>query len=218
MLSQAEENYLKAIYHLEMISSTEISTNAIAKKLKTKASSVTDMVKKLSEKNLVIYKKYQGVNLSEKGRKFAASVIRKHRLWEVFLVDKLHFNWDEVHEIAEQLEHIKSEKLANQLDAYLGFPKNDPHGDPIPDEDGNITVQNKVKLSLLEEKKETVLLGVKGGTDQFLKYLSKKGIAIGNAIKIISKEPFDNSMVIFINNNELVITHQVAENLLVKED
>ena len=136
MLTLSEENYLKAIYHLELNSVKEISTNAIAEKMETKASSVTDMIKKLSEKKLIIYKKYQGVKITDFGKKTAANIVRNHRLWEFFLVDKLNFSWDEVHEVAEQLEHIKSPKLIDELDAFLGFPKQDPHGDPIPDKNG----------------------------------------------------------------------------------
>ena len=134
----SEENYLKTIYHLTIISDSEISTNAIAEKMETKASSVTDMLKKLAEKDLVDYKKYQGVSLTEKGKLSAKMIVRKHRLWEVFLVEKLDFSWDEVHDIAEQLEHIKSEKLINKLDDFLGNPTEDPHGDPIPDKNGKL--------------------------------------------------------------------------------
>ncbi|HIE45471.1 MAG TPA: metal-dependent transcriptional regulator, partial [Flavobacteriaceae bacterium] len=133
MFSITEENYLKAIFSLESNSGTVISTNHIAKKLETKASSVTDMIKKLALKNLLVYTKYKGVSLSSQGRKIATSIVRKHRLWETFLVDKLGFNWDEVHDIAEQLEHIKSDKLILKLDSYLEYPQSDPHGDPIPD-------------------------------------------------------------------------------------
>ncbi len=218
MFSQAEENYLKAIYSLGGINGTEVNTNLIAEKLNTKASSVTDMLKKLAEKELVIYKKYQGVQLSDKGKKVAVSIIRKHRLWEAFLVDKLNFSWDEVHDIAEQLEHIKSERLINRLEAFLGYPTVDPHGDPIPDKDGNITRRKKVKLSTLQENQETILLGVKDSSDDFLRYLNKKQIAIGDSIKVLSVEPFDNSMLIAINNNNKhTITETVANNLLVKE-
>ena len=134
----SEENYLKTIYHLNLILDSEISTNAIAEKMETKASSVTDMLKKLAEKNLVNYKKYQGVSLTLEGKLAAKMIVRKHRLWEVFLVDKLDFSWDEVHDVAEQLEHIKSEKLINKLDDFLGNPTEDPHGDPIPDAKGNV--------------------------------------------------------------------------------
>ncbi len=217
MFTLSEENYLKAIYHLEEISKKGISTNSIAKKLDTKASSVTDMIKKLSEKKVVIYKKYQGVNLTTFGKKSAAIIIRKHRLWEVFLCQKLNFAWDEVHEIAEQLEHIKSEALVDKLDQFLGFPTIDPHGDPIPDKDGKITKRKKVKLATLREGEQSVLLSIKDSSDDFLRYLDKKEIAIGSLIKVTSIEPFDRSMLIEIDNKEILITEEVANNLLVKE-
>ena len=217
MLSQAEENYLKAIYSLDTESKGVVSTNLIANKMQTKASSVTDMIQKLSEKELVKYKKYQGVRLSDKGRKVATSIVRKHRLWECFLVEKLHFSWDKVHDIAEQLEHIKSEALINSLDAFLEFPSYDPHGDPIPDKDGNIYKRKKVALSTLSPQDETVLLGVKDSSDTFLKFLNKKNIGIGDNIKIIGQELFDKSMEVIINGKELTITDVVAKNLLVKE-
>ena len=152
MVTLSEENYLKAIYHLGKLGGIAVSTNAIAEKIDTKASSVTDMLKKLADKNLVNYKKYQGVNLTEEGRLTAASVIRKHRLWEVFLVDKLNFSWDEVHDVAEQLEHIKSEKLINELDSFLAFPIEDPHGDPIPDREGNLNKSQKIFLSQVNQR------------------------------------------------------------------
>lgn len=217
MFSQAEENYLKAIYALEATSDKGVSTNMIAKKIQTKASSVTDMIKKLSEKQLVDYKKYQGVQLSAKGRKIAISIVRKHRLWECFLVDKLNFSWDEVHDIAEQLEHIKSESLINSLDAFLKYPTVDPHGDPIPDKDGNIHRRKKVQLSSLNLHDETVLLGVKDSSDEFLRYLNNKNIAIGHAIKVLGIEFYDKSMRVTIDGNEMTISKEVAENLLVKE-
>ena len=217
MFSQAEENYLKAIYSLSSDIQKDISTNMIAEKIQTKASSVTDMMKKLAEKGLVVYEKYKGVKLSDEGKEIATSIVRKHRLWECFLVDKLHFSWDEVHDIAEQLEHIKSEALINSLDAFLEFPSYDPHGDPIPDKDGFIYKRKKVALSSLSPLEETVLLGVKDSSDTFLKYLNKKNIAIGNIIKVQSIELFDKSMEIKINNNQILITEEVAKNLLVKE-
>ena len=217
MFTLSEENYLKAIYHLEETSKKGISTNSIAKKLDTKASSVTDMVKKLSEKKVIVYKKYQGVTLTEFGKKTAAIIIRKHRLWEVFLFEKLNFFWDEVHEIAEQLEHIKSEALIDKLNQFLGFPTIDPHGDPIPDKDGKITKRKKVKLSTLKENEQSVLLSIKDSSDDFLRYLDKKGIAIGHLIKVISIEPFDKSLQIEIDKKEIVITDEIANNLLVKE-
>ena len=156
----SEENYLKAIYHLTLSSDAEVSTNAIAEMMETKASSVTDMLKKLSEKGLVNYKKYQGVSLTVNGKLAAKMIVRKHRLWEVFLVDKLDFSWDEVHDIAEQLEHIKSEKLINKLDDFLGNPTEDPHGDPIPDANGKIISTEKQLLSELSENQIGICVGV----------------------------------------------------------
>ncbi|MBT8261139.1 MAG: metal-dependent transcriptional regulator [Flavobacteriaceae bacterium] len=216
MVTLSEENYLKAIYHLSNHGSISVSTNAIASKMETKASSVTDMIKKLAEKELVNYVKYQGVNLSNKGKYTAISVIRKHRLWEVFLVNKLNFSWDEVHDVAEQLEHIKSEKLIEHLEVFLEFPTHDPHGDPIPDKNGNLNPLDKVSLSTLEENQESKLLSVKDSSDDFLKYLNKHEISIGNHIKVVSIEPYDKSLQIKINNNKMVISANVAENLFVK--
>ena len=145
-MTVSEENYIKVIYHLSLVSPKGVNTNAIARMLDTKASSVTDMLKKFSEKTLVSYQKYQGVTLTKKGLHTAKMIVRKHRLWEVFLVDKLNFSWDEVHEIAEELEHIKSEKLIFKLDEYLGFPSLDPHGDPIPNANGEINKIDKLLL------------------------------------------------------------------------
>ncbi len=216
LVTLSEENYLKAIYHLSNHGIISVSTNAIAKKTETKASSVTDMVKKLADKDLVNYIKYQGVNLTEQGRLTAVSVIRKHRLWEVFLVNKLNFSWDEVHDVAEQLEHIKSEKLTNELDAFLEFPTHDPHGDPIPDKDGNINKLNKVKLSSLNKNEQSELLSVKDSSDEFLRYLNKRKIKIGDTIKVVNIEPYDKSIQIEINQKEMVISENVAENLYLK--
>lgn len=217
VFSQAEENYLKAIYALETNATTGVSTNMIAEKIQAKASSVTDMVQKLSEKELVLYKKYQGVKLSAKGRKIASSIVRKHRLWETFLVEKLHFNWDEVHDIAEQLEHIQSEKLVQHLDSFLGYPTHDPHGDPIPDTKGEIMKVEKVKLSELHEKEEAVLIGVEDSSDSFLKYLNKKKISIGDTLLVTQREPFDGSLQLELKNKPMLITATVADNLWVKK-
>ena len=216
MVTFSEENYLKAIYHLSNHGNESVSTNAIAKKIKTKASSVTDMIKKLAEKDLVNYKKYQGVELTESGRRMAVSVIRKHRLWEVFLVRKLNFSWDEVHEVAEQLEHIHSEKLINQLDAFLEFPTVDPHGDPIPDKNGNIKKTEKVLLAQITDSEQYVCIGVNDSSAEFLKYLDKHKIALGTQFKVIAKESFDESMVIEIENRQLTVSKEVANNLYVK--
>jgi len=212
----SEENYLKAIYHLTASSDAEVSTNAIAEMMETKASSVTDMLKKLAEKDLVNYKKYQGVSLTENGKLAAKMIVRKHRLWEVFLVEKLDFSWDEVHDIAEQLEHIKSEKLINKLDDFLGNPTEDPHGDPIPNAQGQIPKIEKQLLSDLAEGQNGICVGVKDTSSEFLKYLDKQGIALGSAIQILGKESFDLSLRIKVNENHLNISNKIASNLFVK--
>ena len=217
MFSQSEENYIKAIYHLENISNKGISTNAIAEKLETKASSVTDMIKKLSDKKLVVYKKYQGVTLTDFGKKTAANIVRKHRLWEVFLVEKLNFSWDEVHDVAEQLEHIKSQKLINQLDVLLGFPTHDPHGDPIPDKNGNINKVDKKILSSLSKNESGVCVGVKDSSSEFLQFLDKKNITLGKEIKVLEKEDFDNSLSIEVSGKKMSISHKIANNLYIKK-
>ena len=212
----SEENYLKTIYHLTIISDSEISTNAIAEKMETKASSVSDMLKKLAEKDFVNYKKYQGVSLTDLGKTVAKMIVRKHRLWEVFLVDKLNFSWDEVHDIAEQLEHIKSEKLINKLDDFLGNPTEDPHGDPIPDANGQIVKIEKQLLSELHEYQAGICVGVKDTSSEFLKYLDKQGIALGSKIEIIGKESFDLSLKIKVDERDLSISNKIASNLFVK--
>jgi DtxR family Mn-dependent transcriptional regulator len=217
MFTLSEENYLKAIYHLEVGSKKGISTNAIAKSLETKASSVTDMVKKLSEKKVVLYKKYQGVTLTEFGKKTAANIVRKHRLWEVFLVEKLNFSWDEVHEVAEQLEHIKSPKLINQLDALLGFPTHDPHGDPIPDKEGNVNTIDKILLSTLNKDESGVCIGVDDSSSDFLRFLDKKKITLGKKIMVLEKEDFDDSLSIEIDGEKLSISKKIANNLYIRK-
>jgi len=216
MVTQSEENYLKAIYHLGHQGSSAVNTNAIADKMHTKASSVTDMLKKLAEKELVDYIKYQGVSLTEKGRVIAANVVRKHRLWEVFLVEKLKFKWDEVHDVAEDLEHIKSAKLINELDAFLEFPTHDPHGDPIPDKDGALQKSQKIVLSQVNNSVLCFCIGVKDSSTNFLKYLDKNNIALGTAIEVIEKEPFDESMRLKINNSSLTISREISNNIYVK--
>lgn len=212
----SEENYLKTIYHLTTASDSEVSTNAIAEKMETKASSVTDMLKKLAEKGLVNYKKYQGVSLTQEGKLEAKMIVRKHRLWEVFLVEKLGFSWDEVHDIAEQLEHIKSEKLINKLDDFLDNPTEDPHGDPIPDREGRIVKIEKQLLSELSENQSGICVGVKDTSSEFLKYLDKQEIALGSKIEFLSKESFDLSLRIKVNGKDLTISNKIASNLFVK--
>lgn len=212
----SEENYLKTIYHLTTILDSEVSTNAIAEKMETKASSVTDMLKKLADKNLVNYKKYQGVSLTKSGKLSAKMIVRKHRLWEVFLVEKLAFSWDEVHDIAEQLEHIKSEKLIAKLDDFLGNPTEDPHGDPIPNADGQIVSVEKQLLSELQVGQSGICVGVKDTSSEFLKYLDKQEIALGAKIEILSKEIFDLSLKIKVDIKELTISNKIASNLFIK--
>jgi len=212
----SEENYIKVIYHLSLVSPKGVNTNAIAGMLETKASSVTDMLKKLSEKELVSYQKYQGVTLTESGFLSAKMIVRKHRLWEVFLVEKLGFAWDEVHEIAEQLEHIKSESLINKLDAFLEFPAFDPHGDPIPDENGVIKKVNKLLLSEVDLNKEYHCIGVKDSASDFLKYLDKQKIALGSTFIVKEKESFDDTLLVAVNAKEITISNKIANNLYVQ--
>ena len=215
MFTLAEENYLKNIFHLEEEIRDEISTNAIAERMQTKASSATDMIQKLAEKELLEYKKYKGTHLTSKGKKIAAQVIRKHRLWEVFLVEKLNFHWDEVHEIAEQLEHIQSDELITKLDAFLDYPDFDPHGDPIPDKNGKMKVSEKKLLSELKKNQRGVCVGVKESSSEFLQYLDKRKIGIGSKIKVLGKEFFDGSMMIQVGKNQLFISKKIANNLYI---
>lgn len=217
-MTRSEENYLKAIFHLGGTNAQAVTTNAIAERMETKPSSVTDMAKKLAEKGLVHYTKYQGVFLSEAGIKTALSIVRKHRLWEVFLVEKLDFSWDEVHEVAEQLEHIKSEKLIDRIDVLLHYPKYDPHGDPIPTKDGRFTKRNKQLLSEMPQGASGVCVGVKDTSSAFLQFLDKQKIALGNTIQILEKEEFDHSLRVAINDREFYISHQIASNLYIKKN
>lgn len=215
-MTHSEENYLKIIYHLSQAQPKGVSTNAIAEMMETKASSVTDMIKKLADKELVDYQRYQGVKMTEIGQCEAKMIIRNHRLWEVFLVDKLNFSWDEVHEVAEELEHIKSEKLISRLDEFLGFPTHDPHGDPIPDRNGEIVKIEKFLLSDAPTNKPLICVGVKDTSSEFLQYLDKNRIALGSAIVIIDKEDFDSSLTITINGQQIMLSNKIATNLYVK--
>ncbi|WP_088340175.1 metal-dependent transcriptional regulator [Robiginitalea sediminis] len=215
-MTQSEENYLKGIYHLSHAGQQSVATNAIAEHMETKPSSVTDMLKRLAEKGLVDYQRYKGVSLTESGAQSALKVIRKHRLWEVFLVEKLDFSWDEVHEVAEQLEHIKSEQLIDRLDAHLDYPDFDPHGDPIPDKDGKFKAREKRLLSSLRPGDTGVCIGVKDSSSPFLRFLDKYGIALGSEISVTAKEEFDDSMAIRLGGQDLQISHQIASNLFVK--
>jgi DtxR family Mn-dependent transcriptional regulator len=213
ILSLTEENYLKIIYKIENESQAEVSTNSIAEKTSTKAASVSDMLKKLSQKDLIHYVKYQGVTLTDKGKKEALMIIRKHRLWEVFLVSKLQFPWDEVHEIAEQLEHIQSRNLIDRLDKFLGFPKFDPHGDPIPDVHGVISQKKQAYISEMEIGRKSKVLGVKDTSPLFLRYLDKIGIGIGSEFEVTDKVEYDQSVEIKINDKIRIISKEVAQNI-----
>lgn len=215
-MTRSEENYIKAIFHLGKKGTKEIATNAIAELMKTKPSSVTDMVKKLSEKDLVDYRPYQGVSLTPLGNKMALGIIRKHRLWEVFLVEKLDFSWDEVHDVAEQLEHIKSDKLIDSLDRLLGFPESDPHGDPIPDKNGEFKERDRLLLSDVPIRTTGVCVGVRDSSTTFLKFLDKNNIALGNQLQVLDIEEFDGSLIIDIMGKRMQISHQIASNLYIK--
>jgi len=216
-MTHSEENYLKIIYHLSQQSNKGISTNAIAGVMESKPSSVTDMVQKLADKGLVDYKKYQGVVLTPEGMHAALMIVRKHRLWEVFLVDTLGFSWDEVHDVAEQLEHIKSDKLMNKLDEFLGSPTEDPHGDPIPDRHGRVAEIDKKLLSEIAAGKQVICVGVKDSSPPFLQYLDKQQISLGSSIEVLGKEDFDLSVNIRINNKSLTVSNKIAANLFVKQ-
>lgn len=217
-LSFTEENYLKSIYHLSEGGDKEVSTNAIADDLNTKAASVTDMIKKLAVKEVITYKKYKGVNISPTGKNAALQVIRKHRLWEVFLVEKMKFSWDEVHDVAEQLEHIKSSLLIQRLDEFLGYPKNDPHGDPIPDENGEFKSKPQIALSDAKLHHEGILMSVKDSSSPFLQYLDKIGAYIGAKVKVMDRVVFDGSHEILLDNKRtLFVSKEVAQNILISE-
>ncbi|MCZ2477571.1 metal-dependent transcriptional regulator [Aquirufa antheringensis] len=216
-ISFTEENYLKVIHRLSEATSEDISTNAVAELMQTKAASVTDMLRKLAEKGWVNYQKYQGVRLSVEGEKIALSIVRKHRLWEVFLVDKMGFNWDEVHEIAEQLEHIESDQLINKLDEYLGFPKTDPHGDPIPNKEGILPELAYSHLSDIKATKTCKLMGVAQDSAVFLQLLTKLNLSLGAKLDIQEINEFDRSIFVSINDaTPIFISHEVAKNILVK--
>lgn len=219
MTTQTEENYLKAIYKLAEDEVTPVATNAIAKLMSTSAASVTDMIKKLSKKKLINYRKHKGVTLTKVGTKLATNLIRKHRLWEVFLTNKLNFAWDEVHHIAEELEHIKSDQLINRLDDYLGNPKFDPHGDPIPDANGKFTSRKQIPLSDLDQKKKAIVVGVKTHTNAFLQHLDKLKLSLGSKVIVVDKQDFDNSLKVKIDKQkEVMISYKVASNIFVQKN
>jgi DtxR family Mn-dependent transcriptional regulator len=216
MISLTEENYLKAIYHLSEDGSRPVLTNDLASKMHIRAATVTDMVKRLSGKGLISYEKYYGVQMTRSGKMEALGIVRKHRLWETFLVDKLGFSWDEVHEVADQLEHIQSPLLIEKLDEFLGHPKSDPHGEPIPDKHGKMSELKQLTLSETAPKKNATLLAVKNDSPTFLKYLTQLGMRLGSKISILNKTEFDGSQEIVIDGKKKAfISKDDADNLIV---
>ena len=220
MNSPSIENYLKAIFALtEGKNKKEASTSAIAEYLETKSSSVTDMLQKLDKRGLVSYKKYKGATLSKEGRKLSIAIIRKHRLWEVFLVKKLGFKWDEIHEIAEQMEHVQSPELTNRLDQFLDYPKFDPHGDPIPDKHGKIQPHSEsIDLIDLEAGKTATIIGVNDSSDDFLRYLEKHDLTLGVKIQLNEHFDFDQSISVSTSKNKnFSLSALAARNIRVKK-
>lgn len=216
--SSSKENHIKAIFHLQEEEGV-VTTNQLAAALQTRPASVTDMLKKLKEQKLLLYEKYKGFRLTAEGKKVALQIIRKHRLWEYFLVEKLEFGWDEVHEIAEELEHISSKKLIDKLDAFLEFPKTDPHGDPIPDSNGKWTPARQVELLELPVNKTGAVSGIRDQSPEMLELLSHKNIMLGSKVEVKKKFSFDNSMEIKIKNQPVItISEHVAKNIYVKYD
>ncbi len=216
MHSFTEENYLKAIYKLQETNSEVVATSALAQVMGVHAPSVTDMLKRMAGKKLVTYQKSKGSKLTEKGRQVAVGIIRNHRLWEVFLVEKLGYKWDEVHDLAEQLEHVQSEDLTDKLDKFLGFPKADPHGDPIPDANGVLPKSKSVLLSLLKVGEQGTFTGVTDHSPAFLNYLDKNGISLGNSISVKAIEEFDQTYTLQLKGKkEVVVSFKVVNSLLV---
>ena len=216
MQTLTEENYLKAILKLSKVDDKKISATAIAEEMEVNAASVIDMLKKLKEKELIAYDKKSGAELSALGNKLALNIVRKHRLWEVFLFEKLKYSWDEVHEMAEQLEHIKNSELANRLDEFLGFPEFDPHGDPIPKANG--AMLEIPKILMIEKKigKVCEVVAIKDTSVDFLQYLKQLSIEIGTIIKIENKVAFDNSFIISVGKVKSTVSEKFAKSIFVK--
>jgi len=218
MLTQTEENYIKAVFKIAEKDKKAVSTNALAALLATSAASVTDMLKRLAVKDMVIYEKYRGVMLTPVGNKAAIALIRRHRLWETFLVGKLRFGWHQVHDIAEQLEHIDSEELMSRLDAFLDYPKYDPHGDPIPNAEGKFTLRAQIPLIDASLMLKYVVLGVKEHDEVFLKYLNSIGVKIGSEIRVLEMISYDKSLKVLIDGkNNHILSAQVSSLILVRK-
>jgi len=217
MLSQAEENYLKALFHLtsEIDEKSEAGTNELAATLNVKPATANDMLKKLKQKKLIIYEKYGKISLTVLGKKQAIEVVRKHRLWETFLYDKLEFSWDEVHEAAEQLEHIHSPKLIERLEKFLGYPEFDPHGDSIPNAKGELKLQTRKTLSQVAVGKTCKLVAVKDNSASFLQYAVQVGLGLSSKIKVVSRQKFDGTVEIEVNGKRSMVSERFAENVFV---
>ena len=218
-LTLTEENYLKTIYSIQHCNNAgEASVNEIAERMQTRPATVTDMLRKLSEKELIHYEKYKKVQISESGVLLALQIVRKHRLWETFLHDKLNFSWDEVHEVAEQLEHIHSTKLIARLDEYLGFPQFDPHGDPIPNSLGELPLSSTLLLSEIDIKVPGIIVAVRDTSTTFLQQIERMALQIGTRLMVKERMPFDNSIHITISDNkELMLSEKIAQNILVRK-
>ena len=217
MLSQTEENYLKALFHLtsEIAEKSEAGTNELAATLNVKPATANDMLKKLRQKKLIIYEKYGKISLTVLGKKQAIEVVRKHRLWETFLYDKLEFSWDEVHEAAEQLEHIQSPKLIEQLEKFLGYPEFDPHGDIIPNAKGELKLQARKTLSQVAVGRTCKLVAVKDNSASFLQYVVQVGLGLSSKIKVVSRQKFDGTVEIEVNGKRSMVSERFAENVFV---
>ena len=218
MISQTEENYLKAIYKITEREGKSASTNAISTAMSTAAASVTDMIKRLATKDLVNYEKSKGVTLTNEGGRLATLLIRKHRIWEVFLCEKLGWAWDECHELAEELEHIQDDELINRMERYLGNPKFDPHGDPIPDSAGNFAVRSQMPLSEMHAGDCGVVVGVQEHSTAFLQYLDRQMLNLGARIEVMEVFEFDDSIKLKLNGeSDLIVSSRVSQNLFIKK-
>ena len=212
-LSKSEENYLKSIFNLSEFGNKQVTTNSISKVLNIEPASVTDMIKKLSKKKLIYHEKYKGSTISKSGIKIALQIIRRHRLWEVFLYDKLNFKWDKIHDIAEELEHVSSEELIDNLDKFLKYPKIDPHGDPIPNKLGEMNFVDKISISDLNVNENGIVSRIINEDEEFFHLLKKLKIEIGTEVKIVDKIEYDESIEILINKKTVIISKDIANNI-----
>lgn len=211
-----EENYLKALFHL-VDSENKVTINELSKFLNVKMPSTNNMMKKFAEKNWVIYETYKPLTVTSSGMREAALVVRKHRLTEMFLVQKMNFGWENVHEIAEQLEHVHSQVFFDKMDEILNFPKYDPHGEPIPDKKGNIIAQDLLQLSNCAVGERVIFTSLTLSDDGFLTYLTDKNLLLNTEILVLKIENFDKSMTIEINNSKEILSRQATEKILVKK-